>query len=227
VNLFELDASRRNGLLERCRRQRIARGEFAYTAGDRAADVWFVLEGGMKIVRTTLGGGEAIVGIRNPGDVFGELTSLLTRRPRTTSAVALENGELARLEAGAFERVLRADAELAAEFARGLAQRLTQAELELTERAGKSVPGRLVDALGRLAAEHGVAESDGTLRIGIRLTHKDLADLIGTSRETLTRELGILAEAGLLRIAQRTIVLLQPQAFPFNAKTARPETQGT
>jgi CRP-like cAMP-binding protein len=53
------------------------------------------------------------------------------------------------------------------------------------------------------------------LRLGIDLTHKDLADLIGTSRETLTKELGVLADVGLLRVAHRTIVLLQPQAFPF------------
>jgi CRP-like cAMP-binding protein len=51
--------------------------------------------------------------------------------------------------------------------------------------------------------------------LGLDLTHKDLADLIGTSRETLTKELGVLADVGLLRVAHRTIVLLQPQAFPF------------
>ena len=72
--------------------------------------------------------------------------------------------------------------------------------------------------LGKLAREHGVEEPDGTLRIALNLTHKDLADLIGTSRETLTKELSVLADVGLLRVAQRTITLVQPRAFPFARK---------
>lgn len=78
----------------------------------------------------------------------------------------------------------------------------------------KSVAGRLVNALGRLAAEHGRPEPGGTIRIGIKPRH-DLAGLIGASRETLTRELGVLADVGLLRVAHKTITLVQPQAFPF------------
>ena len=49
----------------------------------------------------------------------------------------------------------------------------------------------------------------------MNLTHQDLANLIGTSRETLTKELGVLADVGLLRVSHRSLVLLQPQAFPF------------
>ena len=169
----------------------------------------------MKIVRTNASGSESIVGIRNPGDIFGELTWMTRDVRRTTSAVALDPCSIVRLDAATFERHLRADVSLGASFARGAARRLAAVGRELTELAGKSVPGRLVDALGRLAADHGVRESDGTLRIALSLTHKDLADLIGTSRETLTKELSVLADVGLLRVAHRTIVLLQPQAFPF------------
>jgi CRP-like cAMP-binding protein len=69
--------------------------------------------------------------------------------------------------------------------------------------------------LGRLASDHGVEEPDGTLRIGMNLTHKDLADLIGTSRETLTKELAVLVDVGLLRVAHKTVTLVQPKAFPY------------
>ena len=99
--------------------------------------------------------------------------------------------------------------------AAGVTRRLAAAEQELTELSGKSVPGRLVDVLGRLASNHGIDEPDGTLRIGMNLTHKDLADLIGTSRETLTKELAVLVDIGLLRVAHKTVTLVQPQAFPY------------
>jgi CRP-like cAMP-binding protein len=215
MNVNELSAPQRAALLADSKRANVARGDLLYTPGDLANAVFVIESGRVKIVRSSASGSESIVGIRYPGDVFGELTWMTVESRRTTSAVALDPGVVHRLDATLFEARLRADAALGASFARGAAQRLAAIERELTELAGKSVPGRLVDVLGRLAAEHGVHEADGTLRIALSLTHKDLADLIGTSRETLTKELGVLADVGLLRVAHRTIVLLQPQAFPF------------
>jgi CRP-like cAMP-binding protein len=214
VNVFELEAPQRDALLAGARRSSLGRGAMVYLPGDAANCIYAVDTGRIKIVRTNQNGAESIVGIRNPGDLFGELTWLGDETVRATSAIALDPSDVRRLDAALFERRLCEDGALAAAFARGIARRLAAIERELTELEGKSVPGRLVDVLGRLASDHGVAQDDGTLRIGINLTHKDLADLIGTSRETLTKELGVLADIGLLRVAQRTIVLLQPRAFP-------------
>lgn len=215
MNLFELPPAQRERLLEGTRGVSCARGELLFTADDPADFIYFVIEGRIKVFRTHPSGAESIVGIRNPGNLFGELGWAMGGTRRTNSASALVASELRKLDVAEFGRRLRADEALAAAFARGLVRRLTAVERELAELAGKSVPGRLVDILGRLAADHGIEENDGALRLGIDLTHKDLADLIGTSRETLTKELGVLADVGLLRVAHRTIVLLQPQAFPF------------
>jgi CRP-like cAMP-binding protein len=222
MNLSDLDEARRALVLNRAKAIKLARLEIAYGPGDRADRVYFVRSGRMKIVRTNAAGAEAIVGIRTAGDIFGELTWMDAARARTTSAVAIEASVLDAVAADAFGDLLRAQAPLARAFARGIARRLAAAEQELTELAGKSVPGRLVDVLGRLAAEHGVEEADGTLRIGINLTHKDLADLIGTSRETLTKELSVLADVGLLRVGNRTVTLVQPRAFPFARRRESP-----
>ncbi len=215
MNVGDLSAERRETVLGSGRVRKLARGEYAYTASDRADTIWFVVSGRVKIVRTNVNGSESIVGIRAQGDAFGELTWMQAGSQRLTSAIAIEPTETVLVASSAFERMLDADAELARTFARGIARRLAASEYELTELAGKSVPGRLVDVLGRLANEHGVMEADGTMRIALNLTHKDLADLIGTSRETLTRELSVLADVGLLRVASRTITLVQPRAFPF------------
>jgi CRP-like cAMP-binding protein len=215
VNVRELDPALRAVLFADAKTRPVVRGEFIYTPGDAADCVYAVENGRVKIVRTSAAGGESIVGIRNPGDVFGELTAMNARAERTTSAIALDPGSVVRIDAPTFFRRLREDAMLASSFARGISQRLAIVERELTELAGKSVAGRLVDTLGRLAADHGVPDGEGHVRIALSLTHKDLADLIGTSRETLTRELGVLADVGLVRVSQRTIVLVQPRAFPF------------
>ena len=214
MNLGDLEPARRAALLAGATRVRLARGRSAYHPGDRADRVFFVRSGRVKIVRTNPSGAEAIVGIRTPGDAFGELASAV-EGVRATSAIAIEAVEADAISAAAFGAALERDVALARAFARGVARRLAAAEHELAELMGKSVPGRLVDALGRLAADHGVHEPGGTVRIGMNLTHQDLADLIGTSRETLTKELNVLADVGLLRVAHKTITLVQPQAFPF------------
>lgn len=220
MNLGDLSAAQRETLLAGAKRVRLGRGDAAYHPGDAADRVYFLRSGRVKIVRTNASGGEAIVGIRVAGDAFGELTGV-EALPRGTSAVAIEPAEADILPAADFAARLESDVALARAFALGVARQLATAEHELAEIMGKSVPGRLVDALGRLAAEHGVAEDDGSIRIGMNLTHKDLADLIGTSRETLTKELAVFADLGLLRVAHRTITLVQPSAFPFARRAAR------
>lgn len=217
MNLTDLDETRRSGLLAGCKPLKIARNGMVYAPGDRADSVYFVRDGRIKIVRSNAAGAEVIVGIRTAGDIFGELTWLVENgeHRRKTSAVAIEPSSVDTIPAGVFADLLQSDVEIARAFARGVTRRLAATEQELTELAGKSVPGRLVDVLGRLASSHGIEEPDGTLRIGMNLTHKDLADLIGTSRETLTKELAVLVDVGLLRVAHKTVTLVQPKAFPY------------
>jgi CRP/FNR family transcriptional regulator, cyclic AMP receptor protein len=217
MNLADLDVERRARLLSGGKPLALARNAMAYVPGDRPDCVYFVRSGRIKIVRSNAAGAEVIVGIRTPGDIFGELAWLPNsgEERRKTSAVAIEPSTVDGIGADDFAAVLRADAQIALAFARGVTRRLAETEQELTELTGKSVPGRLVDVLGRLASSHGIEEPDGALRIGMNLTHKDLADLIGTSRETLTKELAVLVDVGLLRVAHKTVTLVQPKAFPY------------
>ena len=213
MNVADLDERERATLLSAATRVHVARGAAVYVAGDRADAIYVVREGRAKIVRGGPSGSEAIVGIRGAGDVIGEMGAF-GARIRTTTAISLEPLDLDMLKLTDFRGLLAADTGMARAFARGLAQRLTAAGRELSELLGKSVAGRLVDGLGRLAADHGVAESGGAIRIGVRLTQQDLADYIGSSRETVTKELRVLADVGLLRVAPTTVTLVQPRAFP-------------
>ncbi len=218
MNVAELDDALRARLLSGARRAMLARNDAAYGPGDLADRMYVVETGRVKIVRTHSSGAETIVGIRAPGDVFGELGVLEPERVRTSSAIAIEASSVHSVAAAEVTRLLETDAAFAQAFTGGIIRRLTEAERELTELGGKSVPGRLVDALGRLAATYGEENDDGTVRIGINLTHRDLADLIGTSRETLTKELSVLADVGLVRVTHKTVTLVQPQAFPFSRR---------
>ncbi len=217
MNLADLGPDQTARLLAGAKLIKMNRNGLIYVPGDRADSVYFVRSGRIKIVRSTAAGADVIVGIRAPGDIFGELTWMNRAGSdrRSTTAVAIEASTVDAIGVGDFSQLLESDRDVARAFARGVTRRLAATEQELTELAGRSVPGRLVDILGRLASSHGVEEPDGTLRIGISLTHKDLADLIGTSRETLTKELAVLVDVGLLRVAHKTVTLMQPKAFPY------------
>jgi CRP-like cAMP-binding protein len=218
MTLADLDEPLRAQFLATAKPIALARNDALYRDGDRSDRVFIVGDGRVKIVRTHVSGAETIVGIRTAGDVFGELGAIENDRMRTTSAIAIEPSLVHSIAATTMRDMLAADTGFARAYAAGTARRLTEAERDLTELAGKSVPGRLVDALGRLASMYGEDNGDGTLRIGINLTHRDLADLIGTSRETLTKELGVLADVGLVRVTHKSVTLVQPQAFPLRRR---------
>jgi len=85
---------------------------------------------------------------------------------------------------------------------------------------------RLVHLLLDLAEQYGRSDSDG-LRIGIKLSHQDLANIIGSTRETVTLTLGELQNDGVLRIARQTIVLTDLRRLAENVQRAVPPIPGT
>jgi CRP-like cAMP-binding protein len=218
MNLADLDEPRRTQIIAASKPLLLARNDAAFRDGDVADRAFIIAEGRVKIVRTHTSGSETIVGIRTAGDFFGELGASEPGRIRISSAIAMEPTRAHAIAEKTLRTLFTSDIGFARAYAAGNARRLTEVEHELTELAGKSVPGRLVDALGRLASMYGEDNGDGTLRIGINLTHRDLADLIGTSRETLTKELGVLADVGLVRVTHRSVTLVQPQAFPLRRR---------
>jgi CRP-like cAMP-binding protein len=202
-------------MLEGAPERSAARGETLYLAGDDLRAVVVVLEGRVKLVVTSPSGAESIVGIRGAGEILGDLAALAHASVHETAAIAIDAVKVATVTLERFYAAAAATPESGREAARTAARRLGAAVLDLAELAGKSVAGRLVDALGRLGERHGELQPDGTMRIGINLTHKDLADLIGTARETVTKELGVLSEIGLVRVTHKTVTLVQPRAFPY------------
>nr|MDQ6944089.1 cyclic nucleotide-binding domain-containing protein [Candidatus Eremiobacteraeota bacterium] len=109
MNLDDLEPAHRAALLAGAKRVRLARGQSAYSLGDRADRVFFVRSGRVKIVRTNPSGAEAIVGIRTAGDAFGELTSFVDEGVRATSAIAIEAVEADAISAAAFGAALEHD----------------------------------------------------------------------------------------------------------------------
>jgi CRP/FNR family transcriptional regulator len=176
-----------------------------FEQGDPTRLVYLVKRGNIRISRITPDGKEITVAILGAGDIFGEET-LFAKGQRTTVATTIGEALVCTARADDLFELLSRDPELALNVAKIVHDRLDDASATIEDLAYAKVADRLINLFERLAAEHGVETEEGT-RIEVRLTHADIASLIGSTRETVTVELANLARDGRLRSDHGTFTL--------------------
>jgi len=182
------------------------RRTLVFDQGDPTKLVYFIKRGTVRIARLTEDGKEVTVAVLGPGDMFG-VESLFVPGQRTTVAVAIDDVLLCTAKADDLFGMLRSDPQLGINVAKILSNRLGDAASAMQDLAYARVPERLIGLFRRLAAEHGTPVADG-MRIGVRLTHADIASLIGSTRETVSLELSHLVKNGHVRMDGRNVVVL-------------------
>ena len=181
------------------------RGTLVFDGGDAERTVYLVKRGSVRIVRQTADGKDVTVALLGPGDMFGEET-LFDRVARTTHAVVVEDALLCTARAEDLFALLSNDPPLALNVARVLTERLDDARSTMEDLAYARVGDRIEHLYRKLALEHGVPCAGGT-RVELRLTHADIASLVGSTRETVSVEIAKLVEAGTLRLEGKAIVV--------------------
>jgi len=140
------------------------------------------------------------------GDLFGEVAP--GEIPVAMRAVAFDQTAMVgTLHRPLFENVLRGAPEIAMQVIRVLAHRLRAAEQAIQDLALRDVRARLASLLVRLAEEYGEPHTRGT-RLPLRLTHRDLATMVGSTRETTTSLMGRFRGEGLLAMEQRRFIVV-------------------
>ena len=181
------------------------RGTRVFDQGDTTRIVYVVKRGAVRIARETRDGKDVTVALLGAGDFFGEET-LFDDRPRTTVAVVVEDALLCTVRADDLFALLANDPALALNVAKLLSGRLDDARATMEDLAYARVGDRIVHLYRKLAAEHGVRVPGGT-RVDLRLTHADVASLVGSTRETVSAEIAKLVEAGRLRVDGRAVIV--------------------
>lgn len=166
--------------------------------------LYIVLSGVVKIFTQT-GLKKKTLAYMQAGEFFGEM-SLIDLKPRSASAVALENCELMVIEKNEFNRLLSRDINIVLNIMRTLTLRLRTADQEIERLAFSSLTGRLAKTLVDLAAKHSKRSADG-YRILIRLSHQDLADFTGTSREMISKQLNNFRRLGYIKTDKRALIV--------------------
>jgi CRP/FNR family cyclic AMP-dependent transcriptional regulator len=172
------------------------RGATIFSLGASSDSMYVMREGVVRLSALSERGAETILHILKPDEIFGEL--LFSEEKRSFTAIADTDTIVTVIPRENFVESMRSVPSLAENFIRLLSRRLAKVEKEFAEFGHTWSYNRLAKVLLLLADEHGVDSPAGT-RIPLRLTHEDLAKLIGTTRETVTTQINRFRKKGLVK----------------------------
>jgi CRP/FNR family transcriptional regulator, cyclic AMP receptor protein len=177
--------------------------------GDPGDACYIVREGSARVTREHPDGRAITLATLGPGAIFGELAMLDGER-RSASVEATENTELVALPASDVRKLIREHPEMAEKLVVALTRRLREANERISRQSFQTVPSRVAGVLNQLLADEAVTPMvrDG---VTIRLRQADLAQLAGTSRESVSRFLATLERAGVVRVGRGTVTVLAPE----------------
>ncbi|MBN2556146.1 MAG: Crp/Fnr family transcriptional regulator [Anaerolineales bacterium] len=174
---------------------------------EEAGEVLFLLkQGTVHLYRLSPEGKKLVVATLGKGAIFGEM-SLIGQGMHNLFAESISDCVLCVMSRVDVERLIREKPQVAMRFMESMAARLQEAETQLEDLAFKSIPARLAALLLRRAVED---EGDEILT---GYTHQDLAELLGTYRETITQTLNELKSQGVISIGRKRIQILNRAAL--------------
>jgi CRP/FNR family transcriptional regulator, cyclic AMP receptor protein len=168
---------------------------------DDPGDALYVVSGGqVKVVLIGEDGREVILSVLGDGDFFGEM-SLIDDEPRSAHVIAMRDSRLLVLRRDDFQQQITEHPSIALKVLKVMVQRLRQADAKIGGLVLLDVNGRVARLLLDLADE------SGGPKITRRLTHHTIAQMIGSSRETVSRAMRELVERGLIDVTRREITI--------------------
>lgn len=209
VPLFAgLDGDGRADLARGMRIRRFRRGETVFHVGDPGDALFIVMAGSIKITLPADTGDEAILATLRAGDFFGEL-ALLDGAPRSATAVAIEPTETYVLSRDGFRDLIATQSQMREALLATLAAEVRRLTNHVEELHFLDITGRLASRLVRLSAESGATRlADGGVRLAGPLTQGDLAAMIGCTRQSVNKLLGMFSDDGFIRLERDRIVVL-------------------
>jgi CRP/FNR family cyclic AMP-dependent transcriptional regulator len=172
--------------------------------------MYLVLSGKVKVSKAGAGGKETILAIHRTGDFFGEM-SLLDGKTAPATVSAMEDSKIISVSGVDFHKYLLHNEKVMLQIINVLCARLRQV-WQTQSLSSSTADARIRMGIYQLAKRHGIRDAHGTI-IDLKITHQELAEMVGTSRETVTRTLARLREEGIIEIEQRRMTLLDAEAL--------------
>jgi len=212
VPLFNgLDRNELERFAEVTREKSYPKGSVILFEDDPGDSLFVVRDGRVKVVLIGEDGREVILGVLGVGEYFGEL-SLIDDRPRSAHVIAMEDSNLLVLRREDFRKRVESSPSVAWSLLTELSRRLRRADDKIGGLVLLDVPGRIARLLLDLAEESGTSAIEKTL------THQTIAQMIGASRETVSRAMKDFQDAGWITVERRRIALADRAALEQRAQ---------
>lgn len=187
------------------RMKRYNKNTVIFREGEEGEGLFFVKKGKIKLSKLSEEGKEKILHFCQEGDVFAEIL-LFDGGVYPATAETIENAEIGLIRHADMERLLYENNEITVKLLKVMAKRLREAQFHIRDLAFKDAYSRLASTLLNLSAEYG-REAAGAEYVGISLNQQELANVIGTSRETVARILGDWRRDGIIAVNKREIII--------------------
>ena len=184
------------------------KGVRVFHEGDTSDACYIVRDGDLRVTREHSDGRAIALATLGPGDFFGEL-AMLDGGTRSASVETITDCELLGLPASDVRRVIASHGDIAAKLIVAITRRLRETNERVARQSFQTVPSRVAGVLSQLIAEE--APGEGRDGVTIRMTQADLAQLAGTSRESVSRFLAVLDRAGVVRVGRGRVTVLEPR----------------
>jgi CRP/FNR family transcriptional regulator, cyclic AMP receptor protein len=193
------------------REKEYPRGSVILFEDDPGDSLFIVRDGRVKVVLVAEDGREVVLGVLGVGEHFGEL-SLIDDQPRSAHVIAMEDSTLLVLRRDDFRRRVEATPVVAWSLLGELSRRLRRADGKIGGLVLLDVSGRIA----RLLLDY--VEEAGSETIEKPVTHQMIAQMIGASRETVSRSLREFQDAGMIRVVRRRITVIDAAALSARAQ---------
>ena len=183
---------------------------FEHDVGDA---LFMILSGRVKVTMLSSDGREIILSVLSSNEFFGEM-SLLDNEPRSATAIAMQKTEMVMLHQKDFLSIVEKRPLVLINLLATLSSRLRKANQQIGNLALHDVYGRVARILIEMASETGERQKDGKV-IFRRPTHQEIANMIGATRETVSRMISDLQRQGYIEISGKDVIIQDSLATEF------------
>ncbi len=191
--------------------KQLTANEELFHKGDRGVRLYVIVRGRLKVGTTSPDGTKVVFNIMDPGEVFGEL-ALLSGGLRTGTVTALGKAELLGIDRRHFLDSLRSEPDVAIELLAVLAERVSRVSEQVEDTIFLNLSGRLAKKLLDLADAYG-RETESGVRIELELSQGSLGEMVGTSRESINKQIRSWAQDGIVAMERQRVTIRRQDAL--------------
>ncbi len=209
-------------LESRSRLRKFPKGSSIYLPADAADSAFLLAEGRVRLCSTTPDGKQSILAFIEPGELFGEL-ALIETGEREERAEVTASSTVVLIPGDALKSLMETSATLTLGVTKLIGMRRKRIERRLKSLLFHNNRDRLTHLLTELIDQYGVATTDG-IELSVRMSHQDMASVIGATRETVTTLLGEMQGEGVLRISRQKLIILDVPRLTAQARGMHTKT---